>query len=122
MYSRVFKFVVATLTILTANLLTSYISNVLVSYKSDIKPLRFTLVAMGVIVVIFYPLFMKLEDWLSMLSKKFLRAGHSFAGRYIGLFLMFTVGMLILMYIYAKMWYSIDIVKMIFQGSFFRAL
>jgi hypothetical protein len=122
MYRQLFKFVVTTLTILTANLLTSYIAGYLVSHKFDIKPLRFTLIAMGVITIIFYPLFMKLEEWLNVFSKKFVKAGHSFAGKYIGLIFMFIIGILILMYFYARMWYNIDIIKMIFQGSFFRAL
>lgn len=122
MYGRLFKFFVTTLTILTANLLTSYISNILVSYKYDIKPLRFTLISMGVILLVFYPLFMKLEEWLNIFSKKFVKVGHSIAGKYLGLVFMFLVGLLILMYFYAKMWYNIDIVKMLFQGRFFKAL
>ena len=121
MYARIFKFVVTLLTILTANLLTSSISDMLVSHKYDIKPLRFTLVAMGVITIIFYPLFMKLEDWLNILSKKFVKAGHSIAGKYIGLFLMFLMAIIVLMYFYAKMWYHIDIFKMILQGTFFKS-
>jgi hypothetical protein len=122
MYTRVFKFAVTILTILTANLLTSYVSDLLVSHKYDIKPLRFTLIAMGVITIIFYPLFMKLEDWLNDISKKFVKAGHSFAGKYIGLVLMFLIGIIVLMYFYARMWYNIDIFRMILQGRFFRAL
>jgi hypothetical protein len=86
------------------------------------KPLRFTLVAMGIITIVFYPLFIKLEDWLNVLSKKFVKAGHSIAGKYIGLFLMFFIAMIVLMYFYAKMWYHIDVFKMILQGTFFRSL
>jgi uncharacterized integral membrane protein len=62
MYQRFFKFTVTLLTILTANLLTSYISDLLVSHKFDLKPLRFTLIGMGIIAIVFYPLFLKLED------------------------------------------------------------
>lgn len=122
MYKHLFKFIVTTLTILTANLITSYISNLLVMYKFDVKPLRFTLISMGVITIIFYPLFMKLEDWLNDFSKKFVKAGHSLAGKYIGLILMFLVGILVLMYFYAKMWYNINIFRIMFQGTFFNAL
>jgi hypothetical protein len=77
---------------------------------------------MGVILLVFYPLFMKLEEWLNIFSKKFVKVGHSIAGKYLGLVFMFLVGLLILMYFYAKMWYNIDIVKMLFQGRFFKAL
>jgi len=122
MYSRVFKFVVTTLTILTANLFTSYISDFLVSHKFDVNPLRFTLIAMLVITMVFFPLFMKLEDWINDFSKKFVKAGHSIAGKYIGLILMFLLGLFILMFFYAKMWYNINIFKMLLQGRFFNAL
>jgi len=122
MYSRVFKFVVTVLTLLTANLLTSYISDLLVSHKFDVNPLRFTLIAMAVITIVFFPLFMKLQDWLNNISKKFVKAGHSIAGKYIGLVLMFLIGIIILMYFYAKMWYNINIFKMMLQGRFFNAL
>jgi hypothetical protein len=122
MYQRFFKFTVTLLTILTANLLTSYISDLLVSHKFDLKPLRFTLIGMGIIAIVFYPLFLKLEDVLNLLSKKFVKAGHSLAGKYVGLFLMFLVGMFILMYFYARMWYHLNIITMLFHGSFFKAL
>jgi hypothetical protein len=122
MYRGIFKFVVATLTILTANLLSSYISSLLISHRFDIKPLRFTLIAMGVITIIFYPLFMKLEEWLNNFSKRFLKAGHSVAGKYLGLILMFLIGLTMLLYFYAKMWYNIDIFKLLLQGKFFKAL
>jgi hypothetical protein len=122
MYGRMFKFFVTTLTLLTANLLTSYISDLLISHKYDIKPLRFTLISMGVIILVFYPLFMKLEDLLNFITKKFVKVGHSIAGKYLGLLFMFLVGLFILMYFYAKMWYHIDIVTMLFKGRFFNAL
>jgi hypothetical protein len=122
MYARLFKFFATALTLLTANLLTSYISNLLISYKYDIKPLRFTLISMGIIILVFYPLFMKLEALLNLLSKKFVKIGHSVAGKYLGLIFMFAIGLFILMYFYAKMWYHINIFEMLFQGRFFKSL
>jgi len=63
---------------------------------------------MGVIVVIFYPLFTKMEEWVKKISTRFIRTGKSVAGKYLGLFLAFFVAMLILFYFYAKMWYNIN--------------
>jgi hypothetical protein len=119
MYRRLFKFTVTTLTILTANLLTNLIANQLVIHKYDTKPLRFTLIAMAVITLVFYPLFTKLEEWLNGLSKKFVKAGHSFAGKYIGLLLMFFTGLFILMCFYAHLWYNISVITLILSGRFF---
>jgi hypothetical protein len=116
MYQSIFKFVVTTLTILTANLLTTFLTNMLIIHKWYTKPIRFTLIAMLIITVIFYPLFARLEVWLNNLSRRFLKAGKTLAGRYLGLILMFLAGLLILTYFYADMWYSINIFKMIGSG------
>jgi hypothetical protein len=118
MYKRLFNFAVTTLTILTANLLTSYITDRLISMKWQVKPMRFTIISMAVITVVFYPLFTRLQEWTNSFSKKFMKAGKSMAGKYAGLLLMFTLGMLVLIYFYARMWYNINIVRLILDGKF----
>ncbi len=120
MYRKVFKFVVTTLTILSANLLTNYISDKLVSHKWEYRPLRFTLLAMLIITVVFYPLFMWLEEWLNDLSKKLVKAGKSIAGKYVGLLFGFIIGIAILTYFYAKVWYKIDLINILFKGKFLQ--
>ena len=116
MYRFFFRFVVTTLTILTANLLTTAISDYMITYKNHVKPLTFTLFAMGIIVVVFYPLFLKMEEWLRKISVKVIKSGNSVAGRYVGLFFVFVAGLLILAYFYARMWYHIDLLKILFSG------
>jgi hypothetical protein len=118
MYKRLFNFAVTTLTILTANLLTSYITDRLISMKWQVKPMRFTIISMAIITVVFYPLFTRLQEWTNSFSKKFMKAGKSMAGKYAGLLLMFTLGMLVLIYFYARMWYNINIVRLILDGKF----
>jgi hypothetical protein len=103
MYRYFFRFVVMTLTILTANLLTIAINNYMVSYKYHYKPLVFTLLGMAIIVVVFYPLFIKLESWVKDISVKVVKSGKAVAGRYLGLVLVFFLGLLILSYFYARM-------------------
>jgi hypothetical protein len=118
MYRYFFRFVVTTLTILTANLLTNALSDYMITYKNHAKPIAFSLIAMAIIVVVFYPLFIKLEDWLKGISVKFIKKGNSVAGKYFGLTLTFTGGLSILLYFYAKMWYHIDLLRALFSGSF----
>lgn len=120
MYKHIFKYSAFILTILTANLITSAISDLLITYKNNYKPLTFTLLGMAVIVIIFYPLFTKLEELINGMSKNMIRTGHSIAGKYTGLFLVFVFSMLILLYFYARMWYNIDILVLIFNGKFFQ--
>lgn len=117
MYRYFFRFVVTTLTILTANLLTQAISDYLISYKSHMQPVTFTLIAMGIIVVIFYPLFAKMEEWVKALSMKVVKSGKSFAGKYLGLFLAFIAALVVLTYFYAKEWYHIDLAKALVNGT-----
>ena len=117
MYRRLFKFVVATITILTANLLATYISDYLISYKSHLRPIAFSLLAMGIITLVFYPLFTQLEEWLNKLSVKVIKGGKSFGGKYLGLILTFVICISILLYFYTKLWYKIDLVKVLFHGN-----
>jgi hypothetical protein len=106
-----------TLTILTANLLTNALSNYMVSYKNQYKPLVFTFIGMGITVIIFYPLFLKLESWVKNISIKAVKSGKTVAGKYLGLLLVFGAGLMLLSFFYAKMWYHINILKVIFHGK-----
>ena len=117
MYKFSFRFVVTTLTILTANLLTNAMSDYMITYKNHLRPITFTLVAMAVILVVFYPLFLKMNDWLKIISVKLISTGSSLAGKYLGLVLIFLGGLTVLLYFYAKMWYHIDFFKVLFHGN-----
>jgi hypothetical protein len=106
-----------TLTILTANLLTNAMSNYMVSYKNQYKPLVFTFIGMLIIVVVFYPLLLKLESWVKNISVKAIKSGNSLGGKYVGLLLTFLVGLLVLVYFYAKMWYHLDLFQALLHGK-----
>jgi len=116
MYRYFFRFVVMTLTILTVNLLTGTITNYMISYKDHYKPVAFTFLGMAITVVIFYPLFIKLESWIKVVSVKTVRSGKSVAGKYLGLLFTFLVALLVLFYFYAKMWYHIDFFQHLIHG------
>jgi hypothetical protein len=117
MYRFFFRFIVITLTILTANLLTTAISDYLVTYKNHLKPITFTFIGMAIITIVFYPLFTKLEDWVKNISVRVIKSGSSVAGKFLGLTLTFIGGMLVLLYFYAKMWYHIDFISILFHGN-----
>ena len=117
MYRYTFRFVVMSITILTANLLTTAISNYLVAFKNHVRPLTFTIIGMAVIVLIFYPLFTRLKEWVKGLSMKIVKKGRSLAGKYLGLALAFIACLIVLSYFYTKMWYHIDIFKIMAKGE-----
>ena len=110
MYRRLFKIAVMTITILTANLVTSALSDYMVSYRMHFKPITFTLIGMAIITIVFYPLFTKLEDWINVISSKVVKTGKSFAGKYVGLLFTFLLCFAVLFYFYAKIWYNIDMI------------
>jgi hypothetical protein len=120
MYRYSFRFIVMSITILTANLLTTALSNYLVTFKNHIRPMTFTLMGMAVIVIVFYPLFAKLEEWVKGLSMKVVKKGKSMAGKYLGLIFSFLICIMVLSYFYAKMWYHIDILKILVRGEIGR--
>jgi hypothetical protein len=89
----------------------------MVSYKYHYKPLVFTFLGMAIIVVVFYPLFIKLESWVKDISVKVVKSGKSVAGRYLGLVLVFLLGLIVLSYFYARMWYHINIFQVMLHGN-----
>lgn len=111
-----------TITILTANLLTETISDYLVSYRNHLKPLTFTLLGMVLTVAIFYPLFIKLEEWVKNFSIRMIKSGKSLRGKYAGLLISFMASLFLLTYFYAKMWYHIDILRVILNGDASRII
>ena len=117
MYRYSFRFVVMSITILTANLLTTALGNYLVTYKNHIKPLSFTLMGMAVTVVIFYPLFAKMQEWVKGLSTRIIKKGKSVAGKYFGMALVFFACIAVLSYFYAKMWYHINLWNILLRGE-----
>lgn len=122
MYQKLFKFLATLITLLTANLFTTWITDKLVSYKWETKPLRFTLISMGIIAIIFYPLFVWLESWIDRFSRRFMKAGNVLAGKYLGLIIMFLAGLFVLICFYAHMWYGINVVKLVLNGGFLKSL
>ena len=89
----------------------------MVSYKNSYKPLIFTFLGMAVLVIIFYPLFVKLDEWLQKISVKMIKSGNSLAGKYLGLLLVFLSGLIILAYFYGKMWYHLDFFQILIHGN-----
>lgn len=116
-YNKVFRFVVFTITILTANVLSEFLTEYLISFKGLYRPITFSLMAMGVIVLIFYPAFLVLEQWIAKLSFNIVKTGKSLAGKYTGLFIAFFVSLLVLTYLYVKVWYDINIFDFLFMGK-----
>ncbi len=117
MHKNLFKFAVLSITILAAELVANSITSYLVSYKWQFKPLRFTLLSMVIILIVFYPLLTQFEKWFNKFTKRFVKASNSYFGKYLGLLFMYFVALIILTYFYAKMWYNIDLIDYVLDGK-----
>lgn len=117
MYKHLFKFAVLSITILTAELVANLITDYLVTYKWAFKPLRFTLLSMATIVIVFYPLLTQFEKWLNKFTKHFVKASNSYFGKYLGLLFMYFLALIILTYFYAQMWYDLDLIDYVLDGK-----
>jgi len=117
MYRYFFRFAVMTVTILSVNLLTNAITDYMVSYKYHYKPIAFTLLGMAITVIIFYPLFIKLESWVKVISIRAIKSGKSVAGKFFGLLFSFLLALAVLAFFYAKMWYHINLFHAILHSG-----
>lgn len=115
-YRHFFKFMVFVLGILTANLVTIWIDNYMLSYRFNYSPHVFTCIGMGVVLLIYYPLFMYLDKWTTKFGDHFLKAGKKFGGRKLGSFLAFIFGLLILFYFYGREWFNSNVIVSLFKS------
>ncbi len=113
MTKSILKIFVLIVSILLANLITIWIDKYLLTFKWNFPPYVFTLIGMGAIVIIFYPLYTHLDKWATLFSNKFIKAGKKFAGRRIGSILAFLTAFLLLFYLYGKEWFNVNVLKQI---------
>ncbi len=83
-------------------------------YKKGTDALGFTAIGMGVIVLIFYPTFNYLGGMVEKFTVRFLKKGKNIFGRVLGIYLAFAIMLFILYYIYARIWFNADVIKIIF--------
>jgi len=117
MYRKLFKVMVLIIGILLANLLAMWIENYLLTYRWQYAPHIFTWIGMAVVVLIYYPLFTRIDKWATKAGDKFMRAGKKVVGREIGAILAFFVALLILFFLYGIEWFNTNVFE-----SFFRSL
>jgi len=116
-FKGIFKFMVLILGILLANLLTIWIDQFMLSYKWQYAPHLFTWIGMGVVIVIYYPLFTHIDKWATKAGDKFLRAGKKMGGRRLGSVLAFLIALFVLYFFYGLEWFNTNVIV-----SFFKSL
>lgn len=111
---KLIRFFILVLSILTVYLLTGILEKWFMQYRSGFPPVRATLTGMGVIVIVMYPLFSKLNDWVTLFAKKIMHSGKRLAGRTLGAILVFLIGFGVLLFFYLRMWYGVNLLDLLF--------
>jgi hypothetical protein len=108
-FRRLFKAFVFALTILSVHLLGAYLDQHLIAYRGQFDALTFTLLGMGVILLLFYPLFTWLDAGTEYLAGEFLGLGGRMIGRKAGMILAFLAGFYGLFYLYGQLWFDANL-------------
>ncbi|MBI1193695.1 MAG: hypothetical protein GC205_11055 [Bacteroidetes bacterium] len=108
-FRHLFKAFVLILTILSVNLLTAHLDNYLSDYRGQFDALTFTLLGMGVVVLLFYPLFAWMDQGVDRIAREFLTLGKRLIGRKLGMILAFLAGFYGLFYLYGDLWFQTNL-------------
>lgn len=118
MNRRIFNFLVFCITILIVNLISTFITDYLMKFKNHTEYLKFTAIGMVVVVLIFYPLFEYLNLFTEKITTQLLKKGKNIFGRTIGIYISFLIMIALLYYIYAHVWFDVDLVKQFINSVF----
>lgn len=114
---KVIKFLVLALSILLVNFINVSVDEyVQTNVKQNFSPHIFTLIGMGLILLIFYPLFTWLNIWSSSFANWFLKLGKHIGGTITGSLIVFMFGLLLLYYLFGKLWCDTNVYFSIIQS------
>jgi hypothetical protein len=117
--SKIYNFLLLTVTILIMNLLTGYITDAFLNHKNFTNPYKFTALGMLILVAFFYPLFEILNKKLLVLITSLLKKGKHYFGKTIGVLAIFCLLLAILYCIYSSLWFEINIPKVLYHKLLF---
>jgi hypothetical protein len=110
------KFFVFILTIFIAEIISTIAKNYLNIHTGYRDPYKLTAVQMGIIVVIYYPIFTLLSGLSELISKHFFKKTKgAITGGIPGLIIAFLIGLTICYGIFLKLWHHINIVEVLWR-------
>jgi|GEM_PF-1848849 len=110
------KFFVFILTIFIAEIVSTIAKNYLNIHTGYKDPYRLTVIQMGIIVAIYYPVFTFISNLAETLSKHFVRKTKSATMSGIpGLIIAFIIGLAICFAIFLKLWHHINVLEVIWR-------
>ena len=109
------KYVILVFTILLADIIKEIILHYIGFHKNFRHPYTSVALGMGIIVLVFYPLFLLMETIMEKIAESYIHntkkiAGGSMKGLIIALFL----GLGVLYFVYLKVWFNLNIFAVLF--------
>jgi len=105
-YKKLVNFFIFIISILSVNLITTYLTDWLFQYRFTAHPAKATLIGMGAVVFILYPAFNWLDEISEKFTKKFFKAGKNTGGRFFGLLFAFIIALTVLFLFYIHLWFG----------------
>ncbi len=116
LFKTLTRLIVFILTLLTAQLLSALAGDYLATFKHRFTPLSYTLLAMAVAVIIFYPAFQILNQIIEAITKVLIKNGKDLAGPFIGLLIAAFFMFFVLTLAYLDYWFGINVIKITLDG------
>ena len=107
-YRNLVNFLVFIISILTVNLITTFISDYLMGYMHETHPLKATFIGMLLMVFILYPAYNWIDDVSREITKRVFTAGKNAAGKFLGLLWAFMVAFGVLFICYLNLWFNLS--------------
>jgi hypothetical protein len=99
------------ISVLTVNLLTGFITDEIIHYRIGINPIKFTAIAMLVLVFILVPAYSYMSARIEILVARVLLSGTGSFGKIFGLLLSFSIAFSVLFAIYLYQWFNINLIS-----------
>lgn len=108
-YRKFAGFLIFIISILTINLITTFISDYLMSYMHFTHPLKATLIGMVLMVFILYPAYNWIDKLSNVITVRIFNAGRNAGGKFLGLLWAFGVAFGILFLCYLYIWFQVKV-------------
>lgn len=104
------KYVILIFTILLADIIKEIILHYIGFHRNFRHPYTSVALGMGIIVLVFYPLFLLMEKITEKIAESYISNTQKIAGGNMkGLFIALVLGLGILYFVYLKVWFNINI-------------
>lgn len=112
---RINKIAVFTISVLTAKILSEYLFDFVIKYKTNENAFIDTLIGMVIVAFVFYPALTLMNKYLKVIAAGYLKQSKKTTKKSTsGLIWGVLLALMLLYYFYLIKWYGIDLLKVVF--------